>query len=642
MSPTPPAGPERLPDWEAFYRDYRKPGYVAGFEITSKLGGGAFGLVFRARKESIGKDYAIKFLKVEDGEVRQAVLRELEQVQYFAQVDHPNLVQIEDRGEVDGIPYLVMQYAGSDTLRDRMPKDGTAARGEALAELLGFYLQACRGVSALHARSLVHFDLKPANVFLKGPVARVGDYGLSKLVTHSRGSLTMGRGTPYYMAPEMLQRRGDHRSDIYSLGVMLYELLCGQVPFTGDSEWEVLKKHEKDAPVFPAGLTPVQRAVLQRCLQKDPDARFQSVHDIVQALGEGAAATSSRGPAPEVEPEPARAGGTADPYAGFREASREAYKHAREIAREALASAREVSQQAAKKAREVMQDTMQQTRAQQRRRWRDWREQRRAHREAMRRARAVMTPPPLPRTRRRSGWVALPAAFLVFVFFGYTWLAASGTPQQSFAVASPATPEVTEPAAIPRAVHVGAENLYRQWTVPLDLEIDVSATEPEWAMVAEHDLPQAGDLLDQRLSHLAEVAPFRHESRAAGRPWPKFELQRDPVREHLVDDFLRADCYDEGSAAALAIDAATLATVASRFDAFDYGDKRDLARAARLQQLLVFATGVETIELAAADGTRKSELRAQNRGLGTAWQWLLHEIAFSPSTWQAFRQLRGR
>src|SRR5688572_24198718 len=275
---------ERAPDWEAFYRDYRKPGYVPGFEITTKLGGGMFGLVYRARRMSIGKDYAIKFLQVDDGEVRRAVLAELEQVKYFAQVDHPNLVSIEDRGEVDGIPYLVMAFAGSETLRDRIPATGNPPSPAERDELLRFFLQSCRGLAALHERSLVHFDIKPANVFLKGAVARLGDYGLSKLVTHSRGSLSMGRGTPYYMAPELLQRRGDHRSDVYSLGVMLYEILCAEMPFTGDSEWEVLRKHETQAPVLPDHLTPRECAALQRCLQKDPDARFQSVHDLIAAL----------------------------------------------------------------------------------------------------------------------------------------------------------------------------------------------------------------------------------------------------------------------------------------------------------------------------------------------------------------------
>ncbi|MBK8097441.1 MAG: protein kinase [Planctomycetes bacterium] len=120
-------GPERTADWEAFYANYRQPGYLPGFAIGSKLGGGAFGLVFKATRQSIGKDYAIKFLKVDDSEVRRAVLLELEQVKYFAQVDHPNLVSIEDRGEVDGIPFIVMAYAGAETLKDRLP--GTRPRG---------------------------------------------------------------------------------------------------------------------------------------------------------------------------------------------------------------------------------------------------------------------------------------------------------------------------------------------------------------------------------------------------------------------------------------------------------------------------------------------------------------------------------
>ncbi len=291
--------PLRLPDWEAFYRDYRKPGYVPGFEITTKLGGGMSGQVFRARRMSIGKDYAIKFLQVDDAEVRKAVVSELEQVQWFAQIDHPNLVSIEDRGEVDGIPYLVMAFAGTETLRDKLT--GSPPDGETKDDLVRAFLQCCRGLAALHERSLVHFDIKPANVFLKGGVARLGDYGLSKLVTHSRGSLSMGRGTPYYMAPEMLQRRGDHRSDVYSAGVMLYEILTGSVPFRGDSEWEVLRKHENEPPAMPSHLSSREVAILQRCLQKDPAARFQSVHDLIAAFG-APAGVGAAAPLPPREP----------------------------------------------------------------------------------------------------------------------------------------------------------------------------------------------------------------------------------------------------------------------------------------------------------------------------------------------------
>ncbi len=266
-------------DWESFYRDYRKPGYVQGFEIVNKLGGGVFGMVYKARKESIGKDYAIKFLKVDDEVVRDAVVRELDSVRYFAQIDHPNLVSIEDKGEVDGIPFIVMSYAGQETLRRRLD-EGRLDRDEALR----IFIQAARGVQALHEHSLVHFDLKPANIFLKGDIARVGDYGLSKLVTQSRNSLSFGRGTPYYMAPEMLKRRGDARSDVYSLGIILFECLVGDVPFRGDSEWEVLKKHETEPPALPTDLGQPERMVILRCLAKDPDHRFQTVKELLHAL----------------------------------------------------------------------------------------------------------------------------------------------------------------------------------------------------------------------------------------------------------------------------------------------------------------------------------------------------------------------
>ena len=273
------AAPGPRVDWESFYRNYRKPGYVSGFEIVNKLGGGMFGLVFKARKESIGKDYAIKFLKVDDETVRDAIGREIETVQYFAQIDHPNLVSIEDKGVVDGIPFLVMSYAGQETLQKRL-QAGPLTRDEALH----VFVQAARGVQALHDHSLVHFDLKPANIFLKGDVARVGDYGLSKLVSASRNSLSFGRGTPYYMAPEMLQRRGDARSDVYSLGIILFECLYGDVPFKGDSEWEVLRKHEVAAPEFPASALPDDRQIVLRCLAKDPSDRFQSVAELLRAL----------------------------------------------------------------------------------------------------------------------------------------------------------------------------------------------------------------------------------------------------------------------------------------------------------------------------------------------------------------------
>lgn len=271
--------PAQVPDWEAFYANYRKPGYIQGFEIGPKLGGGMFGIVYKARRESIGKSYAIKFLRLEDPGVRDQVVRELDSVALFAQVDHPNLVSIEDRGVVDGIPYIVMGYAGEETLRDRL-EAGNLAEDEKLR----IFAQIARGVSALHEHALVHFDLKPANVFLMGDIARVGDYGLSKLMTESAMSLTTGRGTPYYMAPELLRRKGDHRSDIYSLGVLLFELLSGEVPFSGENEWEVLKGHEEKPVAFPSSIPMHYHALLSKALAKRPEDRFATVADFIEAL----------------------------------------------------------------------------------------------------------------------------------------------------------------------------------------------------------------------------------------------------------------------------------------------------------------------------------------------------------------------
>jgi serine/threonine protein kinase len=268
-------------DWERFYARFREPGFIAGFEIENRLGSGAFGEVYRARRTSIGKPYAIKFLKV-DGDLDRAVIeREIGQARLFAALDHPNLVTVEDVGTVDGVPYLVMGYAGEDTLARRL-KRGPLDVPTALA----LFTQICRGVLALHDRKLVHFDLKPGNVFLKGDTVRVGDYGLAKLVADGRQTLSLGRGTPLYVAPEVLMGRADQRADIYSLGIVLYECLVGRPPFSPESGLGAILRRD-DSPVpypldFPRALLPI----VERCLARDPDQRYSSVADLLADLGQ--------------------------------------------------------------------------------------------------------------------------------------------------------------------------------------------------------------------------------------------------------------------------------------------------------------------------------------------------------------------
>ena len=326
-------------DWEAFYNSFRKPDFIPGYEIQNRLGGGAFGDVYKARKQSIGKSYAIKFLKIEDDGQREAVERELTQVRHFAAIDHPNLVTIEDMGTAMGVPYLIMGYAGEDTLARRL-KAGRLERDEALL----FFTQACRGVLALHDRRLVHFDLKPSNVFLKGDVARVGDYGLSKLLTDGRMTLSFGRGTPQYMAPEILRNRADHRADVYSLGVILYECLCGELPFEPEGDGGLVIRERDEPPAFPEDFPAVLRPPVERCLRLDPAHRFQQMGELLEALGQ----TARQGDSVRVDWDAAPAGGRATEPSGAGEtpptpgSTQEIRRTAADLARGAVEVARGV------------------------------------------------------------------------------------------------------------------------------------------------------------------------------------------------------------------------------------------------------------------------------------------------------------
>lgn len=288
-------------DWEAFYRRFREPDFITGYEIQNRLGGGAFGDVYKARKQSIGKAYAVKFLKLEDDTQRQVVERELSTVRHFAAIDHPNLVTIEDMGVAMGVPYLIMGYAGEATLARRLSKGVLDAE----AALMVFD-QVCRGVLALHDRRLVHFDLKPSNVFLKGDVARVGDYGLSKLLTDGRMTLSFGRGTPQYMAPEILRSRADHRADIYSLGVILYECLVGELPYKPERDSALVLRETDEAPEYPEGFPERLRPVVEGCLRLKPEDRYPDVGALLADLDkvdESHASGAPTGPRPRLRAE---------------------------------------------------------------------------------------------------------------------------------------------------------------------------------------------------------------------------------------------------------------------------------------------------------------------------------------------------
>ena len=268
-------------DLERFYSALREPDFIPGYEIGHRLGGGTFGEVYKARKLSIGKPYAIKFLRLQDDAQRAVVERELAAVRLFAAIDHPNLVSIEDAGEVCGVPYILMGYAGEQTLA-RQLRQGRVEPAFALS----CWLQACRGVQALHERRLMHLDVKPSNIFLNGELARVGDSGLARLQGAATSTLSFGRGTPHYMAPEILANRADRRADIYSLGVVLYELFSGELPYMPVQGIGYVLRIDDRPPPFPRAFPPHLRALVEGCLRLDPADRYGSLEELLAELGE--------------------------------------------------------------------------------------------------------------------------------------------------------------------------------------------------------------------------------------------------------------------------------------------------------------------------------------------------------------------
>jgi serine/threonine protein kinase len=236
---------------------------LAGYTIKRAIDRGGFGEVYYALSDS-GKEVALKLLQR-----NQQV--ELRGVSQCLNLKHPNLVTIFDiRTDAEGDHWVVMEYVSGKSLEAVLDEH---PQGLPLAEVEDWLAGIAAGTAFLHDRGIVHRDLKPANVFRENGVVKIGDVGLSKFITPSRRSAqTESVGTVYYMAPEVARGKYGSELDVYSLGVMLYEMLTGHVPFTGESTGEILMKHLTEPPDLEK--IPMQfRAVVGRALEKDPQRR---------------------------------------------------------------------------------------------------------------------------------------------------------------------------------------------------------------------------------------------------------------------------------------------------------------------------------------------------------------------------------
>ncbi|MCA9014320.1 MAG: protein kinase [Planctomycetaceae bacterium] len=240
---------------------------LAGFTIKRAIDRGGFGEVYYALSDS-GKEVALKLLQ-------QNMDVELRGVTQCLNLKHPNLVTIFDvKTDRDGDHWVVMEYVSGQGLDKALHQ---CPNGMPMEQVRYWLSGISEGLSYLHSRGLVHRDLKPSNVFRDGEVIKIGDVGLSKFITHSRRSAnTQSVGTVYYMAPEVARGRYGKEVDVYAVGVMVYEMITGVVPFDGESTAEILMKHLSEKPDL--SRLPVHlRAVMGRALEKDPQKRIADI-----------------------------------------------------------------------------------------------------------------------------------------------------------------------------------------------------------------------------------------------------------------------------------------------------------------------------------------------------------------------------
>jgi serine/threonine protein kinase len=270
---------------------------MGAYTILRQLGSGGAGEVWRARDERLGRDVAIKVLLPHLSTDAEKLRRFAEEARAAGALNHPNVLTVHDVGEHEGMPFLVCECLEGRNLRERLDA-GPIPAGEVIAVAIGV----AHGLAAAHERGIVHRDLKPENTFLKSDGSvKLLDFGLAKLKWPAEG-LPIGAGetatgviagTAGYMAPEQLKgEAADPRSDLFALGVMMYEMLAGQHPFRGASTFETLHAAlTKDPPELLAvneQLPPPLARIVMRLLEKAPEARFQSARDLAWSLAQGA------------------------------------------------------------------------------------------------------------------------------------------------------------------------------------------------------------------------------------------------------------------------------------------------------------------------------------------------------------------
>jgi serine/threonine-protein kinase len=257
------------------------------YRLGSKLGSGGMSTVYLAHDDVLDRPVAVKLLHREISEEADQLERFRREARSAARLSHPNLVSVIDAGEDSGRPYIVFEYVEGETLKRKIQQEGNLAADEATA----YAIEIGRGLTAAHGRKLVHRDVKPQNVLIDlDGRAKVTDFGIARSL-ESKGLTATGRvlGTTDYVAPEQAMGEDvDERSDVYSLGVVLYEMLTGDVPFQAETQVGVAMKHVNEPLPDVRQLRPevsaAIAAVVERATAKDPRDRYGSVAEMVRDL----------------------------------------------------------------------------------------------------------------------------------------------------------------------------------------------------------------------------------------------------------------------------------------------------------------------------------------------------------------------